>query len=86
MIIDFREMWWGSTLTGNPKVKKLKFMKMFNQSVHVLEFTLHLLFRPLPRHAVAVNLIHADQRTATRLQLLNDPQDHVHPLRHFSFK
>ena len=78
VIIDFREMWWGSTLMGNPKVKKLKFIKIFNQLVQVNESTLHLLFCSLSLHTVAVDLVDLDQRTATPLQFLNDLQDKVH--------
>ena len=69
-------------LTGNPKVKKLKFIEIFNQSVHVNEFALHLIFRPLPLHAVAVHLVHSDQRAATCLQLFDDLQNQVHSLLH----
>ena len=71
---------------GNPKVKRLKFIEILNQSVHVNEFTLHLILSPLPRHTLAVHLVHPDQRTATRLQLLDDFQDHVHSLLHGFFK
>ena len=86
VIIDFREMWWGSTLMGNPKVKKLKFMEIFNQLVQVNESTLHLPLRSLSLHTIAVDLVHPDQRTTTRLQLLDDLQDQVHPFFHGFFK
>ena len=62
MITDLREMWWGSTLMGNPKVKKLKFIEILNQLVQVNESTLHLLFRSLSLGTVA----------AAPLQFLND--------------
>ena len=71
---------------GNPKVKKLKFIEILNQSVHVNEFTLHLILSPLPRHTVAVHLVHPDQRTAACLQLLEDFQDQVHSFFHGFFK
>ena len=61
-------------------------MEILNQLVHVNEFLLHLVLRSLPRHAVAVDLIHTDQRTATRLQLLDDLQDQVHTFFHSFFK
>ena len=60
-------------------------MKILNQSVHVNEFTLHLLLGPLSRHTVAEHLVHPDQRTAARLQLLNNFQDQIHSFFHGLF-
>ena len=61
-------------------------MEILNQLVQVNESTLHLLLRSLSLHTIAVDLVHPDQRTATRLQLLDDLQDQVHPFFHSFFK
>ena len=71
---------------GNPKVKKLKFIELLIQLVQVNESTFHLIFCSLPHHTVAVHLVHPYQRTATRLQLLDDFQDQVHSFLHGFFK
>ena len=69
---------------GNPKVKKLKFIEIFSLSTSKSLLSISSL--ALSRHTVAVHPVHPDQRTATRLQLLDDLRDQVHPLLHFFFK
>ena len=57
---------------GEPQIKKLKFIKIFNQLVQVNESILHLFLRSLSLKTDAIDLVDSAQCTATPLQFLND--------------
>ena len=71
-------MWWGSTPKGNPN-QKLKIAKKFHHLVQIHEAALHLFFGSLPLDTIAMRLVGTHQMTAASLQLLDDPEDQVHP-------
>ena len=86
LIIDFQEMWWGSTqMMGNPEKKNcslLKLTKMIQQSVDVDESCLHLFLHPLSFHTITMHHMDGLQTLLACLQFQIDLQNNIHPFLH----